>query len=181
MFQSCTRSRRNNQSGERLDKQWRYSREEIASANVNRTALVSGNTASTTDSTKRFASEKEVRRRASGNKAIKTMHSCEASGENNSKNSPRGRPRPSPQAVPSLTSKILASHSDKNNYESDLTMCHLPKENGICGPQVEVTEGSDIFNKIERTDGSAIPGLLWETESSIQRLQLYPLLQGQFQ
>ena len=60
-------------------------------------------------------------------------------------------------------------------------MCHLPKENGICWPQVAVTERSDVFDKIERTDGSAISGLLWETESSIQRLQLHPLLQGQLQ
>ena len=181
MFQSCTRSRRNNQSGEGLDKQRKESREERAAANANRTASVPRNYASITDPTKRLASEEEIRRRTSGNKAIKTVHSCEASRENNSADSPRDRPRPSPQAVPSLTSKILASHSDKNNYESDLTMCHLPKENGICGPQVKVTEGSDIFNKIERTDGNAIPGLLWEAESSIQRLQLYPLLQGQFQ
>ena len=109
------------------------------------------------------------------------MHSCEASGEDNSSDSSRGRPRPSPQAVPSLTLKALAPHSDKNNNESNLTMSHLPKEDGICGPQVTITERSDVFNKIERTDGTAIPGLLWETESSIQRVQLYPLLQGQFQ
>ena len=181
MLQSGTRTRRNNQSGERLDKQWKDSREQRASANANRTASVPRNYASLTDPTKRLASEEEVRRRASGNKAIKAMHSCEASGENNSKNSPRGRPRPSAQAVPSPTSKILAPNSYKNNYASDLTMCHLPKENGIGGPQVAVTERSDIFDKIERTDGSAIPGLLWEAESSIQRLQLHPLVQGQLQ
>ena len=177
MLQSGTRARRNNQSGERLDKQQRDSRKERAAANANRTASVSRNNASITDSTKRLASKKEVRRRASGNQAIKTVHSCEASGQDNSADSPRGRPRPSPQAVPSLTSKVLAPHSDKNNNESNLTMSHLPKEDGICGPQAAITEGSDVFNKIERTDGNAIPRLLWEAESSIQRLQLHPLLQ----
>ena len=169
MFQSCTRSRRNNQSGERLDKQRRESRKERAVANANRTASVPRNYASFTDPTKRIASEEEVRRKASGNKAIKTVHSCEASGEDNSADSPRGRPRPSQKAVPSLTSKVLAPHSDKNNNESNLTMSHLPKEDGICGPQVAITEGSDVFNKIEQTDGNAIPRLLWEAESSIQR------------
>ena len=56
-------------------------------------------------------------------------------------------------------------------------MSDLSEEDEIGWPQTQVTEGSDVFNKIERTDGNAIPRLLWEAESLIQRLQLYPLLQ----
>ena len=131
MLQSGTRPRRNNHSGERLDKQRGDSREKRTSTKANGTASVSGNNASTTDSTKRFASEKEVGRRASRNKTSKTMHSCEASGEDNSADSPRSRSCSPPQAIPSHTAKILATCSNKNNNESHLSMSELSEEDRI--------------------------------------------------
>ena len=176
MLQSCTRTRRNNQSGERLDKQCKDSREEITSTNANRTTSVSGNNASITDSTKWFASEKEVGRRASGNKIVKTMHSCEALGENNSTDSPRSRPRPPPQAVPSHTAKVLAAHSDKDNNESHLSMSDLSEEDGIGRPRTQVTEGCHVLDQDQRAIGNPLARLLRESEPPVQRVQLHPLL-----
>ena len=161
MLQRGTITRRNNQSGEGLDNQYKDSREERASANACRSASVSGNNASTTDSTKRFASEKEVRRRASENKAIKTVHSCEASGEDNSADSPRSRSCSLPQAIPSHTEKVLATCSNKDNNESHLIMSDLSKEDGIGRPQTQVTEGSHVLDQVKRAIGNPLPRFVY--------------------
>ena len=176
MLQSSTRTRRNNQSGERLDKQQKNSRKERASTNAVGTASLSGNNSSASDPTKRFASEEEIRRRASGDKTVKTMHSFEASRKDNSANSSRSRSCSLAQTIPSHTTKVLATNSYKNDNESHLSMSNLSEENGIGSPQAQVTEGSHVLNQDKRAIGNPLPRLLRETESSVQRVQLHPLL-----
>ena len=55
-------------------------------------------------------------------------------------------------------------------------MSNLSEENGIGSPQAQVTEGSHVLNQDKRAIGNPLPRLLRETESSVQRVQLHPLL-----